>query len=26
VYVYLVRFKNSKGEYLDFKGSVTLLR
>ncbi|MBL0328858.1 MAG: gliding motility-associated C-terminal domain-containing protein [Bacteroidetes bacterium] len=26
VYVYLVRFKNSKGEYLDFKGSVTLIR
>lgn len=26
VYVYLVRFKSSKGEYIDFKGSVTLLR
>ncbi len=26
VYVYLVRFKTSKGEYLEFKGSVTLLR
>jgi hypothetical protein len=26
VYVYLVRFRNSKGEYLEFKGSVTLLR
>ncbi len=26
VYVYLVRFKSSKGEYIEFKGSVTLLR
>ena len=26
VYVYLVRFKTSKGEYMEFKGSVTLLR
>lgn len=26
VYVYLVKFKTSKGEYLQFKGSVTLLR
>ena len=26
VYVYLLRFKSSKGEYIDFKGSVTLLR
>lgn len=26
VYVYLVRFKSSRGEYIDFKGSVTLLR
>lgn len=26
VYVYLVRFKNSKGEYFELKGSVTLLR
>ena len=26
VYVYLVRFKTSKGEYLEFKGSVTLIR
>ncbi len=26
VYVYLVRFKTSKGEYIEFKGSVTLLR
>ncbi len=26
VYVYLVRFKTSKGEYKEFKGSVTLLR
>ena len=26
VYVYLVRFRNSKGEYLEFKGAVTLLR
>ncbi|MES2590423.1 MAG: gliding motility-associated C-terminal domain-containing protein [Bacteroidota bacterium] len=26
VYLYLVRFKSSRGEYIDFKGSVTLLR
>ncbi len=26
VYIYLVRIKTSKGEYIDFKGSVTLLR
>ncbi len=26
VFVYLVRFKTSKGEYLEFKGSVTLIR
>lgn len=26
VYVYLVRFKTSKGEYVDYKGTVTLLR
>ncbi len=26
VFVYLVRFKTSKGEYIEFKGSVTLLR
>ncbi len=26
VYVYLVRFKTSKGEYIEQKGSVTLLR
>ncbi len=26
VYVYLVHFKSSKGEYIEFKGSVTLLR
>lgn len=26
LYVYLVRFKTSKGEYIDFKGTVTLLR
>ena len=26
VYVYLVRFKTSTGEYVDYKGTVTLLR
>ena len=26
VYVYLVRFKTSKGDYREFKGTVTLLR
>jgi gliding motility-associated-like protein len=26
VYVYLVHFKSSKGQYFEFKGSVTLLR
>jgi len=26
VYVYLVRYKNSKGEYFELKGSVTLIR
>ena len=26
VFVYLLKFKTSKGEYLEFKGSVTLLR
>ncbi|MFL5763765.1 MAG: gliding motility-associated C-terminal domain-containing protein [Bacteroidia bacterium] len=26
VYVYVLRFKTSKGEYLEFKGTVTLLR
>ena len=26
VFVYLIRFKTSKGEYKEFKGSVTLLR
>jgi gliding motility-associated-like protein len=26
VYVYLVRFRTSKGEYKEFKGSVNLLR
>ena len=26
VYIYLLRFKSSKGEYIDFKGSITLLR
>ena len=26
VYVYLIKFKTSKGEYLQFKGTVTLVR
>ncbi len=26
VYIYIVRYKNSKGEYIDLNGSVTLLR
>lgn len=26
VYVYFIRYKNSKGEYLELKGSITLLR
>jgi gliding motility-associated-like protein len=26
VYVYMVRFKDSKGEYFEFKGTVTMLR
>jgi gliding motility-associated-like protein len=26
LYIYLVRFKTSKGEYIDYKGTVTLLR
>ena len=26
VYIYLLRFKSSKGEYIELKGSVTLLR